>query len=61
MNSITSNLDEREINLQLDELEKLVNRANARAALTIRMKNQGDITRASVGRPIFLNKIRFMS
>jgi hypothetical protein len=29
MNSIGSNLDEREINLQLDELEKLVNEATA--------------------------------
>jgi hypothetical protein len=30
MNNIASNLDEREINLQLDELEKLVNEANAK-------------------------------
>ena len=29
MNSIASNLNEREINLQLDELKKLVNEANA--------------------------------
>jgi len=29
MNSIASNFNEREINLQLDELEKLVNEANA--------------------------------
>lgn len=35
MNRITSNFNEREINLQLDELEKL----STKQTLTIRMKN----------------------